>query len=122
MSPFLNLCEVVKHQYGMIASTLIQDRFKNKENIVKVQCPTFILHGLKDKIIPVSHSRELYSMFTNIYTLGLCGGQCQLITPLYMDHVRFLFTEDFTDPLKDFMRANNLLEKKSKNTFMKKSN
>lgn len=62
MSPFLNLCEVIKHSYGTIASNLVQDRFKNKENIKKVQCPTFILHGCRDNIVPVSHSKELHSI------------------------------------------------------------
>lgn len=47
----------------------------------------------------------------NISYSALCPGQCELRTPLMMDHVRFVFQDDLTNPLKEFMRANNLVER-----------
>ncbi len=60
MSPFLSVREVVKHSYGSMISKLVKERFDNKKNIGKVKCPTFILHGLKDTVIPWQHSKELH--------------------------------------------------------------
>jgi pimeloyl-ACP methyl ester carboxylesterase len=71
MSPFLSLREVIKHSYGQMASQLVQERFKNKENMKSVHCPTFILHGVKDRVIPVWHSQILKSTLFNLFS-ALC--------------------------------------------------
>lgn len=56
VSGFTSLRGVVKHVVGSFAQHLIKERFVNVENISRVICPTFILHGKMDALIPYSHS------------------------------------------------------------------
>lgn len=61
MSAFTSIRAVVQHLVGKWAQYFIKERFNNLEHISNVTCPTFIVHGLKDKLIPYQHSQELYS-------------------------------------------------------------
>ena len=45
--------------FGKLSQFLIKERFNNSELMESISCPTFILHGKKDTIIPVEHSEEL---------------------------------------------------------------
>ena len=77
-------------------SYLIQDRFQNIEKIPKVTCPTFIVHGMRDKLIPYDHSRELHDK---------CGAQLKsIILPATMDHNDFDFCEDLITPFHTFLK------------------
>jgi dipeptidyl aminopeptidase/acylaminoacyl peptidase len=38
---------------------LIEERFNNFECSKKVECPTIILHGIQDYIVPFEHSIEM---------------------------------------------------------------
>jgi cephalosporin-C deacetylase-like acetyl esterase len=59
LSPFLSLKEVVRDIYGEICSLLIKQRFNNKERAKLIKCPTLIIHGLLDTIVPPKHSIDL---------------------------------------------------------------
>jgi fermentation-respiration switch protein FrsA (DUF1100 family) len=48
--------------------TLEGDAFPNIDLIDKVVCPTYIIHGTKDEIVPVSHGEELYRKLRNPYS------------------------------------------------------
>jgi len=52
MSSFKSIRAIAQDQAGSILSYLIQDRFQNTDKISKVKCPTFLVHGMKDKLIP----------------------------------------------------------------------
>jgi len=62
MSPFTSIKDVAKNILGYMSflSGIVYERFKNLENIKKVRCPIFLLHGQKDSLIPVSHSQKLH--------------------------------------------------------------
>lgn len=62
MSPFSSLKEVVTDNFGPF-SILINDIFVNSENIKKVNCPTFILHGKKDYAVQWKHSKKLMGIY-----------------------------------------------------------
>ena len=51
LSPFLSLCEVVGDLYGSFASSLLQQRFDNKERAKFVKCPSLLVHGTSDQLI-----------------------------------------------------------------------
>ena len=74
---------------------LIQDRFNNIEKIKKVKVPTFLVHGMKDNLIPFQHSKDLHDN---------CGGPCSLLLPNHMDHNDFDFCEDLITPFHHFLR------------------
>lgn len=94
MSAFTSIRAVVQHLVGKWAQYLVKERFNNLEYISRVTCPTFIVHGLKDKLIPFKHAQELYNQ---------CKGLCELVLPKDMDHIEFDFSEDFTTPLIEFL-------------------
>jgi pimeloyl-ACP methyl ester carboxylesterase len=94
MSAFTSIRAVVHHLAGKWAQYLIKERFNNLEHISRVTCPTFIVHGLKDRLIPFKHAQQLYNK---------CRGLCELVLPKDMDHIEFDFSEDFTVPLIEFL-------------------
>ncbi len=99
MSSFKSIRDIVKEQAGKYASYLITDRFRNIDYIDKVKCPTFLVHGQRDSLIPCKHSYELYKK---------CGGPCALILPQEMDHNEFDFSEDLIKPYSKFLKQCNI--------------
>ena len=99
MSPFKSIRDIVKEQAGKYLQYLISDRFRNIDIIDQVRCPTFIVHGQRDTLIPCTHSHELYMK---------CGGPCALILPQDMDHNEFDFNEDLIRPFQQFLRQINV--------------
>lgn len=59
ISPFTSIKEVASHHYGVFGSLLIKNRFNNLENIKEVKCPTLIIHGNEDEVVPIRHSEAL---------------------------------------------------------------
>jgi len=84
---------------GTLASFLIYERFRNIDNIALVRCPTFLIHGQKDSLIPSSHSSELHSR---------CGGPCSLLLSNDMDHNEFDFQDDLSQPFEFFLVQCNI--------------
>jgi fermentation-respiration switch protein FrsA (DUF1100 family) len=95
MSSFKSIRAIAEDQAGRLLKYLIQDRFKNIEKIGKVKSPTFLIHGMMDKLIPYQHSKELHDK---------CGGPCSLILPTRMDHNDFDFCEDLITPYYHFLK------------------
>ena len=62
MSAFTSIRSVVKDLAGAWAQFIIKERFNNLEEIVKVTCPTFFVHGQKDRLVPYSHSERLHGI------------------------------------------------------------
>jgi len=46
------------------SSALVPDMFENMKKIHKVKCPTLLVHGKKDQLIPISHSQKLAKVLT----------------------------------------------------------
>lgn len=95
MSSFKSIRAIAEDQAGRILKYLIQDRFKNIEKIAKVTSPTFLVHGMMDKLIPYKHSKDLHDA---------CGAPCSLILPTRMDHNDFDFCEDLITPYYHFLK------------------
>lgn len=60
MSAYSSIRGVVKHISGYFTQYLIAERFKNIEIMEYVHCPTFLIHGQLDELIPHSHSERLH--------------------------------------------------------------
>jgi len=94
ISPHTSIRGIVKDQwFGSVSQYLIAERFRNIEEIKKVECPTFLLHGLKDNLVSPQHSREL---------CDACGGPSFLLLPEEMDHNNLDVIGDFLAPLSEF--------------------
>lgn len=94
MSAYTSLRAVVKHIAGRVAQYLIAERFKNIDLIAKVTCPTFLIHGQRDKLIPFSQSQSLHEK---------CSGPCNILLPESMDHNEFDYFDDLSLPVAGFL-------------------
>lgn len=77
LSPYTSLKAATRTYLGGFASLLVRERFDNLTAIKSVRCPTLIIHGQADDIIPESHAIQLHQN---------CGGPSKLILPEKMTH------------------------------------
>jgi dipeptidyl aminopeptidase/acylaminoacyl peptidase len=48
--------------------TNVHDFFPNIDLVNSINCPIFIIHGTKDKVIPISHGQQMYGNSKKKYT------------------------------------------------------
>jgi fermentation-respiration switch protein FrsA (DUF1100 family) len=59
-APFTSIAAVAQRKYWYLpAYWLTRDRFDNLSRIGRVEAPVLILHGERDRVIPVSHAHRL---------------------------------------------------------------
>jgi fermentation-respiration switch protein FrsA (DUF1100 family) len=60
-SPFTSLTDVARVHYPFLpVGLLLLDRFESRERIAGVGCPTLVIVGGRDSIVPAALSRELF--------------------------------------------------------------
>eukprot|EP00004_Rigifila_ramosa_P002318 TRINITY_DN12410_c0_g1_i1.p1 TRINITY_DN12410_c0_g1~~TRINITY_DN12410_c0_g1_i1.p1 ORF type:complete len:507 (+),score=102.08 TRINITY_DN12410_c0_g1_i1:173-1693(+) len=59
VTPYTSLKAVVRSLLGRTAAFVFSERFDSVSAAVDVRCPTVLVHGEQDELIPFSHSREL---------------------------------------------------------------
>ena len=60
VSPYTSLKAAARSLFGSVASFLVRERFDNLKAMEQIRCPTLIVHGQKDVLIPQSHAKELH--------------------------------------------------------------
>jgi fermentation-respiration switch protein FrsA (DUF1100 family) len=90
LSPYTSLKEATRTYLGSIAALLVRERFDNLTAIREVRCPTLLIHGQQDNIIPESHAIELHRN---------CGGPSKLIMPKLMTHNEYNVLLDLVKPI-----------------------
>lgn len=95
-APLTSLRDVGSERVGMLGK-FAPNMFRNVDHIKEVQCPTFIVHGLKDEIIDVKQARILYERS------GAINGAKYLHTPEQMGHNQFELLSDFVHPSQAFL-------------------
>mmetsp|Transcript_11595 Transcript_11595/g.8470 ORF Transcript_11595/g.8470 Transcript_11595/m.8470 type:complete len:144 (+) Transcript_11595:233-664(+) len=58
MSPYTSIKNVVRSKVPLI-SWFVAEHFDNLSQMHNVVCPTFIVHGQKDSLIPFDHAQQL---------------------------------------------------------------
>jgi pimeloyl-ACP methyl ester carboxylesterase len=94
MSAYTNMKAAVRSIAGRLAQYFVADRFRNIDLMPRVTCPTFLIHGQQDTLIPYSLSQELHEA---------CSGPSSLILPKNMDHNQFDFYDDLSLPFAGFL-------------------
>jgi pimeloyl-ACP methyl ester carboxylesterase len=61
ISPFTSIKNLVREFIGKFGTFLAKETYDNLENIAEVKCPVFVVHGRKDSLIPLEHSKDLIS-------------------------------------------------------------
>lgn len=96
VSPFMSLRSAVKDM-ASVFSFFVRERFPNLKRMGDVKCPLLIIHGEKDKVINVKHSRELFKRCTAKYK--------KLKTPENMDHNKYRLYDDLIIPAVQFLKV-----------------
>ena len=99
ISPYTSLKAATKTLLGSLASMLVRERFDNLTAITKVRCPTLIIHGQSDTLIPESHAIELHQN---------CAGPSKLIMPKNMTHNDYDIHSDLVKPIQQFFIESNI--------------
>jgi esterase/lipase len=95
MAAYESIRDVVKHLLGTAASYLISNRFQNNKEITTVTCPTLLIHGKKDQLIPHQQSEKLF---------GLCKSEIKkLVLPDEVTHSNFALDQHIAIPLIEFI-------------------
>ncbi len=60
-APYTSIAEVAQHHYWYVpAKWLVRDRFDSRSRIGRVSAPIMVIHGERDRIIPVRFGRRLF--------------------------------------------------------------
>jgi hypothetical protein len=60
-APFTSVAEVAQYHYSFIpAAALVRDRFDSLARIGQVKGPILVLHGERDRVVPVRFGRALF--------------------------------------------------------------
>ena len=60
-APFTSVAEVAQYHYSFIpASALVRDRFDSLTKIGQVKAPILVLHGERDRVVPLRFGRALF--------------------------------------------------------------
>ena len=60
-SPFTSMTEIGRHHYPFLpVRWLLRDRYPSLERARVLKCPTLVIAGDRDSIIPLEHSKRLY--------------------------------------------------------------
>ncbi len=60
-APYTSVAAVAQGRYWMFpVRHLVLDKFDSLSKIGRVRCPVFIMHGERDRIIPIRYGRELF--------------------------------------------------------------
>ena len=94
MSAFTSIKDVVRNVAGRLAKLMVKERFRNIDHMPYIKCPTFLVHGIRDKLVPYSHSQKLHED---------CAGPCALFLPPKMEHNRFDYCDDLVLPMSTFL-------------------
>ena len=94
MSAYTSIKDAAKHFAGKLGESLIKERFENIKHMPFITCPTFLVHGIKDTVIPYFHSQKLHE---------LCKGPSSLFLPAEMTHNNFDYCDDLILPIATFL-------------------
>ena len=61
-SPFLSVPALAREHYWFVPSFLVRTQMDNESKIGRVEVPTLVLHGDRDRIVPAAHGRRLFEL------------------------------------------------------------
>jgi len=62
-APFTSIADVAQHHYPFVpARWLVVDRFDSAAQIGKIRAPVLILHGERDRVVPIGFGRALLAL------------------------------------------------------------
>ena len=72
-APFTSVAEVAQYHYSFIpAAALVRDRFDSAASIGRATAPILVLHGERDRVVPLRFGRALYDAAPEPKEFWLC--------------------------------------------------
>jgi len=105
VSAFSTINAVAKHLVGPL-SVFLKERFKSIEYIQNVKCPTLLIHGQSDPLIPFTETLLLKEK---------CNCPYQVSLPEEMTHNEFDLDDDIINPIKNFMNVHCVKDMENNN-------
>lgn len=102
---YTSIKAVVAHAVGSVAAALISNRWVNAEQVTRIDCPVLFIHGQRDKLIPFTHSEDLYESCKSRHK--------QLVLITQATHNLFDEMEDIKKPIGKFLRRAGALMQKA---------
>lgn len=93
MSGYTSIKNVAADAVGWLR-VFLAERFENINYVAKAHCPTFVLHGRMDEVIPFHHGQELFE--------ASVGQPKVFIDRIRMTHNDFNLNRDLLSPLQQF--------------------
>ena len=100
MSAYTSVCRVARDHVGWFPTLFLSERFENINQVARARCPTFILHGHQDEVIPFHHGQELNE--------AAIGEPKVFIERPHMTHNDYNLNRDLLRPLKDFFTRSGI--------------
>ena len=105
ISAFTSIRDVAKIIAGSISKLVIPDIFRSIDVIHEIKSPMLFIHGVKDELIPYSHSIDLHKS---------CGSsKKKLELRESMDHNRVHFDKDIFFPIQKFLNEISVISENS---------
>lgn len=73
VAPFVSIVDMKNRYLPFVPNFLLKYHFRNDIHLNKVTCPTFIVHGHEDEVVPFDSSIMLNKLFPSIEVVGLPG-------------------------------------------------
>jgi fermentation-respiration switch protein FrsA (DUF1100 family) len=101
-SPFSSLTDVGRHHYPFLpVRWMLRDRYPSLERAPSVACPTLVIAGDHDSIIPVEQSRRLYEAIVAEKRLVVIAGADHNDEALFGGAELLRAVLDFAGPIAD---------------------
>uniref|UniRef100_A0A7S3INY0 Uncharacterized protein n=1 Tax=Strombidium inclinatum TaxID=197538 RepID=A0A7S3INY0_9SPIT len=104
VSAYTTIREVAQSVTRKWIGWVVSEHFNNRKSMAMVRCPVLMIHGEKDPLIPVEHSRELFKIASEQQS-GTLGEWNVLKTPPNMTHNEFNFQFDLMQPTCRFYKS-----------------
>lgn len=96
-TPFYSLADLVKSKYPVLpAQRLLKYQFPTASFVTRIDCPTAVIHGTDDAVVPYESGKKLYQTFSN--------GQTEFISISDGEHNNLVQFEAYQKSMERLLR------------------
>lgn len=93
IAPYVSIVDMKNKYIPFVPNFLLKYQFRTDRNLAKVSCPTILVHGHNDEVIPFDSSTKLNKLFPSSEVVGLPG----------VGHRRVIFHDAIGDAMKKIL-------------------
>jgi fermentation-respiration switch protein FrsA (DUF1100 family) len=96
-SAFTSMREIVAHNVPWVPSTAIPRLFESLDIVGDIDCPTLVIHGGRDALVPIEHGRQLYKALNSAKAMRIIDPAGHNDISIYPEYQRWIL-EFLADP------------------------